>query len=240
MSYLEDNGTFTFDGVNSADYGVWITGANTYSAPPRRFEEITIPGKNGVLTLDQRAFEDIEHTYPAFIRRNFPSNIEGIRNQLLSRSGKKVLTDSYHPDEFYLAKFMQGVDVEVGSRAIAGRFDLVFKRDPRRFLVSGNTAVTVSNGGSITNPTLFASKPLIRVTGYGTLTIGSDVITIANNFAYVDIDSEVGDCYHGTDNANASVSFQQNDFPELAPGATGIAYSGHITKVEITPRWWRV
>jgi len=78
------------------------------------------------------------------------------------------------------------------------------------------------------------------VTGYGTLTVGSDVITIAQNFAYVDIDSEIGDCYHGTDNANASVSFQQNGFPELAPGATGIAYSGNITKVEITPRWWRL
>lgn len=240
MSYLEDNGTFTFDGVNSADYGVWITGANTYSAPPRRFEEITIPGKNGVLTLDQRAFEDIEQTYPAFISRNFPSNIEGIRNQLLSRSGKKVLTDSYHPDEFYLAKFMQGVDVEVGSRAIAGRFDLVFKRDPRRFLVSGNTAVTVSRGGSITNPTLFASKPLIRVTGYGTLMLGSAAITIANKYSYIDIDCDLMDCYYGTANANQYVTFASNDFPELPPGNTGITYSGHITKVEITPRWWRL
>ena len=240
MSYLEDNGYFTFDGVNSADYGVWITGANTYGAPPRRFEEITIPGKNGVLTLDQRAFEDIEHTYPAFIRRNFPSNIEGIRNQLLSRSGKKVLTDSYHPDEFYLAKFMQGVDVEVGSRAIAGRFDLVFKRDPRRFLVSGNTKVTVSNGGSITNPTLFASKPLIRVTGYGTLMLGSAAITIANKYSYIDIDCDLMDCYYGTANANQYVTFASNDFPELPPGNTGITYSGHITKVEITPRWWRL
>ena len=106
---------------------------------------------------------------------------------------------------------------------------------------SGDVTVEVgTNPNMLVNPTLFASKPLIRVTGYGTLTVGSDVVTIAQNFAYVDIDSEVGDCYHGTDNANASVSFQQNDFPELAPGATGIAYSGHITKVEITPRWWRL
>ena len=91
------------------------------------------------------------------------------------------------------------------------------------------------------NPTLFPSKPLIRVYGYGTLTVGSDRITIANTGkAYTDIDSEIMDCFYGTTNVNNKVTFQSNDFPELRPGVTGIAYSGNITKVEITPRWYRV
>lgn len=239
-NYMRENGTFEFDGVSSADYGVWITGAGTYNAPPRRFEEITIPGRNGTLTLDQNAFEDIEQTYPAFIRRNFATNIEGLRNQLLSRAGKKVLKDSYHPDEFYLAKYIEGLEVETAAKGVAGRFDLVFKRDPRRFLVSGETPVTMSSGGTITNPTLFASRPLIHAVGYGTVTIGHTTITIANEFSYVDIDCETMDCYSGTQNANAAVTFGGNDFPELPAGATGVTYSNTITQLIITPRWWRL
>ena len=93
---------------------------------------------------------------------------------------------------------------------------------------------------AIYNPTLFESLPLIRVTGYGTLTINSDVITVSSGQTYVDIDSEIQDCYTGTTNKNSKVAFQSNKFPVLKPGANGISYTGSITKVEITPRWYRV
>ena len=240
MSYIEQNGYFTFDGVQSSTYGVWINGGGTFNAPKRRHKEYIVPGRNGVLTIDEGAFDEIEHRYEAFIASNFSSNIEGFRNQLMSRNGHKRLTDTYHTDEFYLAKYMAGLEADVVPGGKGGSFTLVFQRDPRRFLLTGETTTTVANGGTITNPTLFASRPLIRVTGYGTLTINSDVITIANAFAYVDIDSETQDCYNGTDSANAQVTFQSNNFPLLKSGSNGVSYSGNITKVEITPRWYRV
>ena len=233
-------GTFIFNGVNSESYGVWIKGSGVYNAPERIYESIEIPGRNGTLTLDGGAFREIEHTYPAFIYMNFDSNIEGLRNALMASPGCHRLEDSYHPDEFYLARYMDGLEASVFPLGTAGEFDLKFVRDPRRFLTSGETVQTISSGGSINNPTLFPAKPLIKVTGYGTLTVGSQQIVIAQHFASVNIDCEMMDCYSGTSNANAYVTMQGNYFPELPSGNTGITYSGNITKVEITPRWWQI
>ena len=240
MSYIEENGYFTFGGIKSSDYGVWINGGGTYNAPKRRYKTYEVPGRNGNLTIDEGAFEEQEVVYPAFIARNFPSNIEAFRNELMSRSGYVRMTDTYHTGEYYLARYMDGLEADVAPGGAGGAFNLKFMRDPRRFLTSGETAVTFTASGSVTNQTKFTAKPLIRVTGYGTLTIGSDVITIASGQTYVDIDSEIQDCYTGTDNKNNKVSFQNNDFPTFPPGATGISYSGNITKVEVTPRWWKI
>lgn len=238
MAYIETNGYFTFDGVKSSNYGVWINGGGTFNAPKRRYKNYVVPGRNGALTIDEGAFEEIEHIYPAFIKDSFSSNIQDFRNQMMSKNGYVRLTDSYHTDEFYLARYMDGLEADVVPGGRGGSFDVKFVRDPRRFLVSGETQTTVSSGGSISNPTLFAARPLIRVTGYGTVTLNSQTITITNAFAYVDIDSETQDCYHETDNANAQVTFQTNNFPTLRPGTNNLTYSGNITGVKITPRWW--
>lgn len=164
MSYIEENGYFIFDGAKSSDYGVWIHGGGTYNAPKRRYKDYTVPGRNGTLTIDEGVFEEIEVVYPAFIARDFPANIEAFRNELMSRSGYVRMTDSYHPGEYYLAKYMDGLDADVAPGGAGGSFNLTFRRDPRRFLTSGETVQAFTSSGSITNPTLFASKPLIRVT----------------------------------------------------------------------------
>ena len=92
----------------------------------------------------------------------------------------------------------------------------------------------------IVNPTQQTALPVIRVYGYGTLTVGSETITIAQHAnAYIDIDCEIMDCYCGAVNCNSLVSFSSHEFPKLPAGVTHIAYSGNITKVEVTPNWWR-
>lgn len=164
MSYIEENGYFIFDGIKSSDYGVWIHGGGTYNAPKRRYKDYTVPGRNGTLTIDEGVFEEIEVVYPAFIARNFPENIEAFRNQLMSRSGYVRMTDSYHPDEYYLAKYMDGLDADVAPGGVGAQFNLTFKRDPRRFLVSGETPISVTSSGSIANPTLYTSRPQIKIT----------------------------------------------------------------------------
>ena len=233
-------GAFIFNGIHSEDYGVWIKGPGTYNAPERQYTTVEVPGRNGVLTLDDGAFKEIEHTYPAFIIEDFDANITGLRNSLMASPGYHRLEDGYHPDEFYMARYMDGLESNVFPLGVAGEFKLKCVREPRRFLKTGDIAQTIANGGKIENPTLFDAKPLIRVTGYGEMYVGSYRITITNLFPYVDIDCEMMDCYHGIDIANPVVTFQGNDFPVLPPGRTGVTYSGHITKVEITPHWWRL
>ena len=380
MSYIEENGYFIFGDVKSSDYGVWISGGGTFNAPARRYKEYVVPGRNGTLMIDEGAYEEAEVTYPAFIARDFPANVEAFRNAIMAQNGYVRMTDSYHPDEYYLARYMAGLEVDTLPAGRGGSFELTFRRDPRRFLLSGEEPVTyppgaVSNnilpfpyergsatvkgitytvnddgtvtvngtatdfsnfvlrgysttptiplvsgenyilsgcpkGGSsnmyclrlgvagslydygngvsftypgnisvyldivifsgatvnnlvfkpmirkasepdgwepyyngaqqIYNPTLFASKPLIRVTGAGAVGIGDETITITSGYDYVDIDSEIQNCYCGNQNANAAVMFSNRKFPELQPGLNGVTFGTGIESVQITPRWYRI
>lgn len=231
---------FIFDEEDSRNYGVYISGQAVFDAPARRGEQIQIPGRNGDLHLDDGSFDDIELIYPAFIVRGFENNIQRFRNMLLSRKGFCKLYDSYHDDEYRLARYASGMEVKPTAVLTAGSFDIIFDCHPQRFLASGDTKQTFTAAGTITNPTLFASKPLIRVYGTGTVGIGSYSIKINTANVYTDFDCDIQDAYKGTVSCNNYVELTGNKFPELIPGANGITLGTGITKVEITPRWWRL
>lgn len=239
---MVNRGEFVFGSVSSLDYGAFLTGENVYGSPAKRVDSVTIPGRNGSLTLgDPYIFDEIDHIYPAFIVSNYNESVQGLRNALSALHGTQRLTDSYHPDEFYLARYERGMTPETLPLAVAGTFEVAFVRDPRRFLVSGEAAVSVASGSSIYNPTLFPARPLIRVVGAGVLEIGSMQITIAaNDQPYVDIDSEMMDCYCEDVNLNPFITLSTNDYPTLPAGSTGFLYDSGITSVTVTPRWWRV
>ena len=230
--------TFTFGGLISSTYKAYISGSGTYDSPERDYTIETIPGRNGDLVLDNHRFLNIDVKYPAFICKSFQSNLESLRSALSAKIGYQKLSDTYHPGEYRLGMFTKGITVKPTKNLFAGEFDITFNCKPQRFLDTGDQKTTFTADGSISNPTLFESKPIITVTGYGTLTIGSQTITIENQFASVTIDSDLGDCYSGSDNANLYVSFGNSKLPVLVPGTNNITITGSITKVEITPRWF--
>ena len=230
----------TFGGVSTSTYHCFISGGGTFNAPEREYELIDVPGRNGALIGLEKRFMNVDVTYPAFIVTDFNANMAGLRSALLSKVGYQRLTDTYHTDEFRKALFTGDIEVDV-DHLKRGEFELTFNCKPQRFLTSGETKTTITSAnGSISNPTEFDSQPLITVFGYGILYIGSQKITIANVYDSVTIDSEMGDCYSGAYNANHAVTFQDTDFPVLVPGTNSTQKANTITKIEITPRWWRV
>jgi len=162
----------TFDGQSSGNYGVYITGEAVYNAPARDVEMIKIPGRNGEFALDNGRFENIEVTYPAGIfadnEADFAAAVSDFRNFLASRSGYCRLEDDYNPNEYRMAVYKSGLDVDP-KLLQAGEFDITFDCKPQRWLKEGETAVTVASGDELTNPTLFESQPLLAVKGYGTI-----------------------------------------------------------------------
>ena len=97
----------------------------------------------------------------------------------------------------------------------------------------------------IYNPTRFEAKPLLKVTGYGTLGVGdSSVIITGTAGQEIYIDCEIMEAWSLNGSAiiprNDYVQYVGNKFPVLASGVNGISMSGNITRVEVTPRWWRL
>lgn len=172
--------TLTFDGRSSSEFNVYITGEGVFNAPERAVEMISIPGRNGAFALDYGRFENIEVTYNCGIAgdndADFASAISDFRNWLCSRNGYVRLTDDYNAGEYRQAIYKSGLEV-TAENLKAGEFPVVFECKPQRFLTSGENAISVTSGDTITNPTLFDSRPMLEVTGYGNINLGSSTIS---------------------------------------------------------------
>ena len=175
--------TFTFDGVSSSAYGVYLTGEGVFNAPERAVEMLSIPGRNGSFALDQGRFNNIEVTYKAGMYdvtdTNFATKVANLRNWLCSKKGYIRLSDDYNPNEYRMAVYKSGLEVE-HEGLINGEFDLVFECKPQRWLTSGETASAVANNGTLSNPTLFPSSPLLAVKGYGNISFNGFSIDVQN------------------------------------------------------------
>ena len=177
--------SLTFDNKTSREFGVYITGKAVYNAPEREVEMITIPGRNGQFALDHGRFENITVSYPASIaadtEADFISAISEFRNFLCSKKGYCRLSDDYNPNEYRMAVYKSGLEVDP-TMLRAGEFTITFDCKPQRFLTSGETAVSVASGGTLSNPTLFESSPLLEVAGYGTITFDDKDIEILETY----------------------------------------------------------
>lgn len=136
-----------YGGVDSADYGVYITGDAAFNAPKRSVELVSVPGRNGAIELDQGHFENIEVSYPAGMfgddQTDFRERLSDFRNAIMSQKGYQRLSDTYHPDEYRMGIYVDGLEVEPKHYNEAGQFTLKFNCKPQRFLTSGEEVITI-------------------------------------------------------------------------------------------------
>lgn len=178
--------TFTFGGVTSSDFGIYVSGEGLFNAPKRAAEVVSIPGRNGDFILDQGKFENIKVTYRVFNQEkdlaDFRTKLADLRSALASQVGYQRLEDTFHPSEYRMAAFIEGVEIEPIKYNTASEFEITFECKPQRFLKSGETAVSVTSGDTITNPTRFDAQPKLDVYGYGDISFNGFKISIDDGF----------------------------------------------------------
>lgn len=183
MAIAETN-ELTFGGVDSTEYGIVIAGPGEYGAPTRATESFYVPGRNGALVVDKGYYENILIEYDVVVQastqQEFLEAVSDYRNAIVSLTGYQRLTDKYHPDEYRIARYSGGFDEDPDFRGSNAVFTLKFDCKPQRFLTDGETAEAVTSGGTITNPTLFESKPMLLVEGYGDIDIDGQQIVVEN------------------------------------------------------------
>lgn len=178
--------SLVFGGIDSAEYGIYITGEAVYNAPERAVELVSVPGRNGQVAIDQGRWENVEVTYPAGCFGNsqadFAEKISAFRNAIASKIGYQRLTDTYNSDEYRMAMYTAGLEVNAENKwnGTAGEFNITFNCKPQRWLTSGETPVAITSGDELTNPTLYESSPLLEVGGYGHIQMGEDAVDIEN------------------------------------------------------------
>ena len=233
----------TFDGKSSKDFLLYLSAPGVYDSPEPDVETASVPGMNGDLVTEnaksgRRRYKNVDITYNAFFFNGLPAKTAAVKSWLLSPVGYKKLQDTYSPEFFRMATCTSAVSFDVTKNRSA-EMELTFSCKPQRWSVEGQKAVTLSESGqTIRNPYEFYAEPIIRVygTNEGVLTIGDESVTIYSFTDYVDLDCETHNAYNASGFCNGTIL--SDDFPALAPGTNTITWSGGITSVEITPRWW--
>lgn len=237
-------GVIIFNGRSSADYGIFVETPPDHSWPEKDYDIVHVPGRNGDLLFDNGSYKNVSREYEIAVGSRtlrLHEQIDGIFSWLHSASGYARLEDSYEPEHFRLASYREENNLE-NILNHAGRATIKFDCKPQRFLKSGEQAVTFTGAGTIVNPTEFESLPIIKITknsSSGVLNINGHTLSIAaDSSTSLVIDSEIQNAYSGTLNKNNIVTLNTGSFPILGPGSNPVSFSGGITKLEVTPRWW--
>lgn len=233
---------FYFNGFRSTDKGLTIEKCPSVSTGQRVVNKVSVPGRSGDLVIDTGAYGNYTQPYEIWFkdkRRGTTRAARDIAQWLLSGTGYLQLEDTYDPEVFRLAMFTGPLDVE-NWMLMAGRATLEFDCQPQRWLKGGQNPISVESGQRLFNawqPAL----PLIRVTGTGngSLTVGGSTFTISDMPGAITLDSETQDAYTGDPYVNLNNNVKvSGGYPVLQAGETAVSFSGGITAVQITPRWW--
>lgn len=233
-------GVIIFNNKSSADYRIRVAHPPGYAYPERDYTITHIPGRNGDIVQDNGCYLNVERTYDVSFdvpNEDFATYANSVSAWLHSTTGYAKLEDSYEPKYYRMAVYQESNILE-NIYNQAGVATIVFNCKPQRFLKTGETSVTVISGGSLSNPTGFDAYPLIKVSGTsGVLTVNGKQITLSSIDGYTMLDCELQDAYKETTNKNSTIS---GIFPVLKPGSNTVSWTGSISSVIITPRWWTI
>ena len=165
---------FVFGDVDSRDYDIEVFFKDIDHTPKRVYEIIEVPGRNGAIYIDQNRYEDVPVAYDCVALDD--ADRKSFTSALASQTGYRRLQDNFNSTEFYNAVFDGDIDPHVTAERDQSTFTVYFTRSPQRYLTDGETAVSVDDGDTLTNPTLFEAHPLLEVEGYGQIVLnGYDI-----------------------------------------------------------------
>ena len=237
---------FTYNGRSSADFGLHIQSKNMFSAPEYDAEFTSVPGRSGDIINSNRRFVNVKVTYTVFLARKntaaLAAVMRDIKGWLYSEPDRyHEITDSYDAEYFRYGVISGSLDIEEQLNKV-GSFTVTFNCKPYKYSFAGQQTVVADDSTlTVTNPSAFESRPYIKLHGSGavTLTVSSGDSTkswtISAIDEYIEIDSELMNCFKGTVLKNDTVT--GDGFPTLQSGTSTISCVGDVTRIEVIPRW---
>ena len=226
---------FIFKGINSLDMGIVTTSLPDVVRAERRVEKVTIPGRNGDLTIDEGGYSNYTLTLEAAIIKR--ANIDKICAWL---DGEGEAIFSTEPDKIYKVRIANQISIGKMLQYFQ-KFQVNFDTFPFKYSVNANDDVidSLENNTTIFNKGTVYSEPKITITGSGNvvLTINEREYTINNLSGSITLDSEIMEIINLGGASYIPPSMDNYLFPRLEVGLNEISYSGNVSKISINPRW---
>lgn len=221
-------GNLIFGNISAADYGISVDCSQSFATPQRRVETAQVLGRNGdIILYDPGVFDDVVISYPCFIASDFMSRFPDFMAHIHSKRGRQRLEDSVHPDRYRSAYFMQAITPQTGAFNKSGMFTLQFSCGPW-WLNSGMVPIDYTESGTITNPTMFLSKPTYYIEGTGRITFSGGYMDIITSGTTINVSNRESDNAFG------------GSYISLSPGTSPFSLDEGITLFRVTPYWWTI
>ena len=224
---------FIFNGKNSLDMGIIVTSMPDTYKPTRRVSTKEIPGRNGVLHVDDGTYENYNKVVEcAIIER---ANIDDICAWL---DGSGTVIFSTEQDKVYHVRIDNQISVGKMLQYFQ-KFQVTFDTFPFKYSVNAaDDCVVLTKPKVLRNKGTVYSEPQIKIYGSGniTLTINGMSYGIAGLSDSVVIDSEMMEILDGSVTYTPP-SLDQYLFPRFEVGNNDIKWSGNVQSIEINPRW---
>ena len=222
---------FTFNDISSKDY-LGITKLPSIFKAEKDINFFEIEGRDGILTQDLGSYRSVVKTVECIITDL--TQIDYICSWL---TGSGEVTFSNEPTRKYKATIKNKIEFTQLVRTYDyHEFIIQFECQPHKYNLLNDIITLTTSPQTIVNSGSVNSKPVIKVFGTGaiTLTINGNVVSLTNVSEYVTLDSEMMDCYKGTQLMN---NYMLGDFLVLIPGDNIISWVGTATSIEIMPNW---
>lgn len=227
---------FIFKDIDSRNMKVLVNKLPSITKPEKNIDKIEVRGRDGFLTQDYG-------TYKSYIKpvecTLLDINYVDALCSWLDGSGKVFFSNE--PDKFYKATIINSIPI---NKALVNysRFLVQFEVQPFKYLNCEPIILTKNDSiDYIYNMGTVATQPYIKVVGNGliALTINNKTIELENIEGYVELDSEIEECFKDTgaervENCNNKMI---GEFPIFKTGKNVINFTGAVSRVEITPRW---
>lgn len=239
-------GEFIVNGISSLEFGAFIQSRPIINAPKRKKEYVEMFGRSGRLINDENSYENSSMELLGYCEAKDGASASKNRERLFNMfNNADYLEMVFHfdPGKVYRVDMEEPLSFEARYYYGEGQaWTMTLSIHPYKYFTNSNDAIILSDAGTIVNPHLIESEPLIRVTGTGQITLKiNDVEYPLNNVTeYIILDSNTGYGYKELaggilQNENKKVLFRE--FPVLAPGENDISWVGNVSSLEIIPRW---
>jgi predicted phage tail component-like protein len=226
-----------FNNLNSYyDLDLIIEHNPNIPVPQKNINTIEVEGRNGSLTEDLGTYKDIEIPVSfALADENIKPKCRQIKAWLIGNilDNKLIFDDDL--GFFYKVKYVKISNDITRLLEALGRFTAIFVCEPFCFGLAGLEHLELSQPAYIYNDG-YDSEPYLKIyaTGDVTLTINNKNIILQGINNYIELDSEMENCYKDTQPLNDKMI---GEFPIFMPGENAISWTGNVTKIELIARW---
>lgn len=260
------NKYISYNGINSKELGLRLVDDIEITSSENNIELIEIDGVDGAKISNKKNLKPISRAFPfalyqgvsialnvkhkqdgtPFLEKtevtaskiNLDETIELMNMWLINSSGGwRDFEMSWDNKYLYKATFYESFNIQ-GSLNARKKCILNFKLHPVKYLKDGLQPIQIIKGQKLVNPEFRESKPLIKLTGTGdvTVTINSQILRLKGVSGHIIIDCEAQSAHYSNKEPQYDKVFSY-PFPKLQIGNNLINWDNDSFTCEITPRW---